>query len=62
MAQLLHIRSKTPDLGVTKNSGYDVLKIWRITDSINKSVNDEVVCRTASATPDLLKIARIKVK
>ena len=33
------------------------MKIWRnrIADSIDQSISDEGVCRTAPATPDLLK-------
>ena len=35
---------------------YDIIKIWRkrLTDSVNESVNDEAVYRTAPATPGLL--------
>ena len=35
---------------------YDIMKIWRkkLTDSVNQSMNDEAVYRTAPATPGLL--------
>ena len=37
---------------------YDIMKIWRkrLTELINQLMSDEAVCRTAPATPGLLKI------